>query len=240
MSIRFKDEGSVDVGGPFREAMTSICKELMSTILPLLIPTPNNKNNHGQYRECWMVNPSSTSPSHLELFKFFGIFIGHAIRSQQAMPLELAPIFWKLLLQETGQGVQSDKDNEQDLKAFDTFSWKALDNLRLNGKQLTEETFEDGVDEYFVTILSNGAQVELCTGGKSKRVTKQNFEEYFNLVVNVRLTESDKQMRAIREGLNFIIPLQICDMLNWQIVEVRATGTKTIDVEKLKAITSYS
>ena len=136
--------------------------------------------------------------------------------------------------------MQSDKDNEQDLKAFDTFSWKALENLRLNGKQLTEETFEYGVDEYFVTILSNGTQVELCPGGKSKRVTKQNFEEYFNLVVNVRLTESDKQMRAIREGVNFVMPLQICNMLNWQMVEARATGSKTIDVEKLKAITSYN
>jgi E3 ubiquitin-protein ligase HERC2 len=51
-------------------------------MLPILIPTPNNKNNHGQYRECWMLNPSATSPTHLELLKFFGYFIGMAIRSQ--------------------------------------------------------------------------------------------------------------------------------------------------------------
>ncbi len=105
LKIEFKGEGSIDAGGPYRDAMANVCKELMSSILPLLIPTPNNKNNHGQYRECWIVNPSSTSPTHLELFKFFGIFLGHAIRSQQALPLDLAPLFWKLLLQETGEGV---------------------------------------------------------------------------------------------------------------------------------------
>lgn len=47
-----------------------------------------------------MVNPSSTSPSHLEMFTYFGYFIGTAIRSEQALPLDLAPIFWKLILDE--------------------------------------------------------------------------------------------------------------------------------------------
>ena len=82
LRVNFSGEGSIDAGGPYRETLTNICKELMSSILPLLIPTPNNKNNHGQYRECWMINPSATSPIHLEMFKFFGFFIGLAIRSQ--------------------------------------------------------------------------------------------------------------------------------------------------------------
>jgi hypothetical protein len=47
-------------------------------------------------------------------------------------------------------------------------------------------------------------------------------------------------MRAIREGVNFIMPLSSCNMLNWQMIEARATGSKTIDVEKLKAITQYN
>lgn len=79
--VEFKGEGSIDAGGPYRETLTNICNELQSTVLPLLIPTPNNKNNHGQYRECWMVNPSATSPAHLEMFMYFGHYIGAAIRS---------------------------------------------------------------------------------------------------------------------------------------------------------------
>ena len=98
--VEFKGEGSIDAGGPFRDTISNMCNEMMSSALPLLIPTPNNKNNHGQFRECWMVNPSSQSPTHLDMFKFFGYYIGYAIRSEQALPLDLAPIFWKLLLEE--------------------------------------------------------------------------------------------------------------------------------------------
>ena len=45
--VEFKGEGSIDAGGPYRETLTNICNELQSAALPLLIPTPNNKNNHG-------------------------------------------------------------------------------------------------------------------------------------------------------------------------------------------------
>ncbi len=125
IKVNFSGEGSIDAGGPYRETLTNICQELQSSVLPLLIPTPNNKNNHGQFRECWMINPAARSPTHLEMFKFFGYFIGAAIRSQQALPLDLAPIFWKLLLEDTIQ-IQSDRENEMDLKAFDTFSWQVI------------------------------------------------------------------------------------------------------------------
>ena len=68
-----------------------------------------------------MIN--SGSESDPELFKFFGMFIGFAIRAQQSFPLDLAPIFWKFLIQEVGEGFQTDAENEQDLKAIDLYSY---------------------------------------------------------------------------------------------------------------------
>lgn len=62
-NVTFAGEGSQDAGGPFRDCITNMCKELQSESLPLLIRTANNKNNHGQFRECWIPNPSSRSPS---------------------------------------------------------------------------------------------------------------------------------------------------------------------------------
>jgi hypothetical protein len=38
---RFMSEGSYDSGGPYRELFDSICAELMTPILPILIPAPN-------------------------------------------------------------------------------------------------------------------------------------------------------------------------------------------------------
>jgi len=53
-----------------------------------------------------MIN--SGSESDPELFKFFGMFIGFAIRASQSFPLDLAPIFWKSINKEIGKGFQTD------------------------------------------------------------------------------------------------------------------------------------
>jgi hypothetical protein len=44
-----------------------------------------------------------------------------AIRSEQALPLDLAPVFWKNLLNEYETSTIEEK--EADMKTFDTFSW---------------------------------------------------------------------------------------------------------------------
>lgn len=56
-NVTFQGEGSQDAGGPFRDCITNMCKEVQSEALPVLIRTANNKNNHGQFRECWIPNP---------------------------------------------------------------------------------------------------------------------------------------------------------------------------------------
>ena len=37
----FQGEGSYDIGGPYRESMENISRELSSSVLPVLIPTEN-------------------------------------------------------------------------------------------------------------------------------------------------------------------------------------------------------
>lgn len=63
LKIAFRGESSIDVGGPFRDAITNIVSELESPVLPLLIKTPNNKNLIGESRDCFMLNPDATSPA---------------------------------------------------------------------------------------------------------------------------------------------------------------------------------
>lgn len=101
-----------------------------------------------------------------------------------------------MLIDQTGE-CQTQKENELDLKAFDTYSWQVLHDLRKNTKKISAEEFNLAIDEYFVTLLSNGKQVELLPGGRQKRVTKANLKDYIQLVVGKRLNESRKQMKAI-------------------------------------------
>ncbi len=105
-----------------------------------------------------MIN--SGSESDPELFKFFGMLIGYAIRASQSLPLDLAPIFWKSLNQEVGEGLQSDAENELDLKAIDLYSYKMIENLRQSASYMTDEVFEQEFqDEKFTTTLSSGLVV---------------------------------------------------------------------------------
>jgi hypothetical protein len=43
-------EGSIDVGGAFRETLTLACQDLMSGAVPLFIPCPNTTNGVGLNR----------------------------------------------------------------------------------------------------------------------------------------------------------------------------------------------
>jgi hypothetical protein len=64
----------------------------MSPILPLLMPTPNQIGEFGEMRNCWMLNFNCKDK---DLFFFFGVIIGHAIRNSSALRLDLHPIVWK-------------------------------------------------------------------------------------------------------------------------------------------------
>lgn len=95
---KFVGEHSIDAGGPYRETFTNFCEELQSAHLPLLIETANNRGNHGLFRECYTINPSSTTPSHIGMYKFLGKLLGLAFRAGQVMDLNLTPLFYKQLM----------------------------------------------------------------------------------------------------------------------------------------------
>ena len=74
--VRFKGEGSQDAGGPFRELFVNIASELMSPVLPLLIKSPNNRNEFGSHRDCYILNCAALTPATQRMYKMLGAFIG--------------------------------------------------------------------------------------------------------------------------------------------------------------------
>jgi hypothetical protein len=93
---RFSGEGSIDVGGyfvflfrdspdlliifpfdrisggPYRESLTNMCADLMSSATPLFIKCPNGRGSVGLNREKFIPNPSSDSSLYLAMFEFVG------------------------------------------------------------------------------------------------------------------------------------------------------------------------
>jgi len=46
-------------------------------------------------------------------------------------------------------------------------------------------------------------------------------------------------MDWIKQGVHYVVPKNILGLLSWEEIEIRASGEKNIDVEKLKKITDY-
>ncbi len=193
-NVTFIGEASIDAGGPYREALTQACAELQSSALPLFIPSPNQKNESGLFREKWIINPIAKSTTHLEMFKYFGGLIGYAMRSGEFLNLDLPSIFWKRLLEANV--------DRKDLEFIDKYTIQCLDDIiNIHKKGVNEKNFSFIVDQKFTTCLSDGSEVELIQDGKNLEVTFDNRIKYCELVEKVRLDESKMQIAAIRSGL---------------------------------------
>ena len=161
--MQFVGEGGIDAGGLFREALSDLSKEVQSTFLPLLIPSPNQKNNHGENREKFVVNPSSDSKRHEDMFKFFGMLVGYSfVNKENNMELDLPSMFWKQL--------RGDKVGLDDLKRIDNYIIQCFDQVKNIGDACSEEEYNEYIEQYYIVSLSNGKERDIVPDGANKRV----------------------------------------------------------------------
>ena len=228
-NAQFTGEGSIDAGGPYRECLSTIYSELQSNALSLFIPTSNQKNDTGSFREKWTVNPGALSNVELEMYKVFGGMMGYAIRTGEFFNMDLCSIFWKSVL-----GI--DKD-EKDLEKFDKYCLQFLDNIE---KANDEKSFEPFTEYKFTTNLTNGTEVEICENGSNKNISLENKKEFIGLLLKTRLNEGNIQIQSIRNGLEQVIPFGILKLLSWNELEMLVCGKPILDVELLKENTQYN
>jgi len=226
-SVTFLGEGSVDVGGPYRECITAMCADLMSSATPLFLPCPNSKNGVGLNREKFVLNPGCRNSLHTAMYEFLGVMMGIALRTQVSLNLNLGGIIWKNLL---GQKVDQD-----DLEAVDKLCIQALNELRKLGR----DKFDTLIEEKFTTQLSNGQEEELKKGGKNTRVSYETREEYISRTIQVRLHESDQQIRAIKKGLNAVVASHMLSLFSPYDLELMVCGDPEINIELLRKHTVY-
>ena len=228
-SASFQGEASIDAGGPYRECLSTIFTELQSSALSLFIPTPNQKNDSGSFREKWTVNPGAISNTELEMFKIFGGLMGYAIRTGEFFNMDLCSIFWKSILE-----IEKDR---KDLEKFDKYCVQFLDNIEHTNDK---DSFVLFTDYKFATSLSNGTEVELCENGNNKFLSLENKKLFIDLVEKTRLNEGKLQIQAIRSGLEQVIPSGLLRLLSWNELEMLVCGKPILDVELLKENTLYS
>lgn len=61
-----------DCGGGYSESIAEICEELQNGLTPLLIVTPNGRDESGANRDCYLFSPAARAPVHTSMFRFLG------------------------------------------------------------------------------------------------------------------------------------------------------------------------
>lgn len=64
-----------DCGGGYSESIAEMCEELQNGSLPLLILTPNGREEAGTNRDCFIFNPNAASSQELKMFQFLGMLM---------------------------------------------------------------------------------------------------------------------------------------------------------------------
>lgn len=171
--VEFVGESVDDCGGGYSESIAEMCDELQNGSLPLLIPTPNGRDDAGPNRDCFVLNPTAKSCLHLNMFRFLGVLMGIAIRTGSPLSLNLAEPVWKQLA-----GIEL---TPADLTEIDRDYVPGLLCIREMG---SEEPLFQNLEMPFSTPSSCGSDVPLST--KYKRITFENRLEYVRLALNFR------------------------------------------------------
>ena len=178
------------------------------------------------------INPSSQSPTHLEMYEFLGALMGMAFRSGQVLDIKLTSFFYKSL---AGEALTI-----EDLEAIDMYAVQAIKEMENAKLTVTEEIFDSFGVQNMTTRLSNKEEVELVPNGKDITLKYKDIDEFISLTLDTRFKEAEKQMQAIRKGFEIICPITVMGILTWKEVEYRIIGPTEIDIEQLKKITCYS
>ena len=210
-----------DCGGGYSESIAEMCDELQNGSVPLLIQTPNGREDTGVNRDCFVPNPIAISPLHLSMFRFLGVLIGIAVRSGSPINLNLAPPIWKQLV-----GLQL---SIGDLSEIDSDYVQALLYIRDNPHTIV------GIN--FIGPNANGQDVRLHPSWT--QVTLDNSSEYFQLSLYMRLHEFDQQVAAMREGMARVIPVPMLSLFTGPELETMACGSREISVNLLQSVTTY-
>eukprot|EP00808_Paulinella_micropora_P005785 g1370.t1 len=231
--VAYIGEHSNDHGGPYRQSLQEFCADLQSSVLPLFIPSPNQRGNVGSYREKWLPNPAANSPMHLAMFDFIGRLIGLAMRTGDFLPLDLPSLIWKSLLHE--------EITSEDLLSIDVLSFKICEQLDalVTASDIDRELFAELADTTFQIVGVDGKAVHpLMPGSEDLKVTWDNKDLYKELFQSFRIHEFDTQIAALRQGLLKVVPPSYL-LFSWQELELLVCGRKAVDFENWRLNTRY-
>jgi len=227
---------AIDAGGPYRDAIETLCREVQSPALPLFVRTPNGRMDAGRNRDSFVPRTSSKGLLHQALYEFLGRFFGLAIRTRFLLSFNFPSILWKPLVGSTV--------NDADVKAIDKTALNAIEPIQaLIAQGVKQEDFDAQFKPITFTFCQcDGKVVPLVKGGNRMSVTSANYKQFIDKLRQARLEEFSFHCRAIRRGLGQVVPLATLSLFTWKELEmlVCGQGVTKKQMPSLKRMTAYS
>jgi len=250
--VKFIGESVDDCGGGFSESIAEMCDELQNGSLYLLMATPTNRDDENNSNDYFILNPKANTKKHKEMFKFFGVLLGIAIRCGNPLSLSLAEPMWKLLV-----GCEL---NIEDIKDIDRgyvskYSYllsldnklicdERLDATSLESKLISDDGQSRDPKDLLVELelpfsVRSVAGDDVILSTKHSFVTQENKEEYLKSSLQYKLGEFDEQIEWIRSGMANVVPVPLLSLFTGLELENMVCGNPDIPVESFQSITTY-
>eukprot|EP00971_Amphidinium_carterae_P058483 1156764-Amphidinium_carterae.1 len=248
----FQGEYAEDAGGPFREWMDLLGKELAMGHTLHTSPVPHvasDKARHlsEQLSDLWtrsqdsMLLPKPGGEDRLKFFVAVGRLLALSLLHRESLPLPLSLIVYKCILQQ--------KVTAEDIQHLDPdFYSHRLEKLLTPGGA---DALADMLGEP-LAFMSAGtswrqSEVPLLEDGETKQVTEDNKQEYAALLSEDYLVGGIRhELAAIRNGFLSLLPpdhgqdvLHSAGLTAWDLQRL-IEGASHVDVEKLKASSRWT
>eukprot|EP00762_Andalucia_godoyi_P008487 ANDGO_05781.mRNA.1 putative E3 ubiquitin-protein ligase HUL4 len=221
LKVKFAGEEGVDEGGVRKEFFQIIVREVFDPAFGMF-------EYSEQQRSFWF---SRTSVGGLDEFQFVGIILGLALYNSIILDVHFPQVLYKKLLSETP--VLSD------LVGLDPVLYHSLvQMLEYEGDDFESIFMNDFsvLEDYY----GEKRTVELKPNGTQVQVSKDNREEYVNLLVRYLLVDSvAQQFNAFRQGFLAVAGGYGLQLLRAEELEMLLCGSPDLDFKALEQNTRY-
>ena len=146
--------------------------------------------------------------------------------------MNLHPIVWNKIL-------NIENGTFSDIESVDKLFYKYITEIEKTEIKTEEEFTAKYPELSFTILLSDESEFERVKGGKGKKVTLANKNEYVSLAKKYRINEFNIQIESIRSGLINVIPENVLSLLMGKELEELACGKPILNLTILKQFTEY-
>lgn len=199
-----------------RDALNMICEELQSNVLPLLIPTANNRSNVEPEMDCYQLNYKANEPFTLKKLQFLGYLLGWSFVMMGSLNLDLPRAFWGRLVGGLDYVYTID-----DLTSIDSLMANSLIRIREAAINMDDAGFTELYGQYLFILddaqCEEGTITELCPNGSKTVLTRDNATNYISLYLKAYTSRDQLQFKHLYLAFEDVATKKIMQILTPEI-----------------------